>query len=95
MAAYLGENVAGLVQFDPESGFVSVLYLRDAYRRKGMGVQLIGQAVMATRKRGGSHVRVAAPPEIAPFFRAYGFAPAALPENGFPVWEKDIRFPEL
>ena len=50
---------------------------------------------MATRKRGGTSVRVAAPPETAPFFRAYGFAPEELPENGYPVWVKDIRFPEL
>ena len=95
LAAYLGDNVAGLTQFDPESGRVSILYLREAFRRKGMGIQLIGQAVMATRKRGGTCVRVAAPPETAPFFRAYGFTPAERPENGYPVWVKDIRFPEL
>lgn len=95
LAACLGESVAGAVQFDPDSGRVSVLYLRDAFRHKGMGVQLIGQAVMATRKRGGTSVRVAAPPETAPFFRAYGFAPTEFTENGRPVWEKDIRLPEL
>ncbi|MBQ9492371.1 MAG: GNAT family N-acetyltransferase [Oscillibacter sp.] len=95
LAAYLGERTAGLAQIGPEPGQISILYLRDAYRRKGMGVQLIGQAVIRARARGGTHVRTAAPPERAPFFRACGFAPIGPAENGYTLWEKDIRFPKL
>ncbi|MBQ9618459.1 MAG: GNAT family N-acetyltransferase [Oscillibacter sp.] len=95
LAAYQRDELAGLVQLGPELGRIAALYLREPFRRKGLGVQLIGQAVMRTRKRGGSLVYAAAPPEYAPFFRACGFAPRELPENGNTVWGKDIRIPEL
>ena len=41
LAAYLGEKPVGLAQFDPASGWISILYLRETYRRKGMGIQLV------------------------------------------------------
>ena len=91
LAAFLGDAPAGLVQFDPASGRVSILYLREAYRRKGMGIQLVGQAVVRTRASGGTRIQSPAPPDIAPFFAAYGFTPC----DGRDAWEKDIRIPEL
>jgi hypothetical protein len=60
-----------------------------------MGVQLIGQAVMRTRAKGGDFVRIAAPPQAAPFLSACGFTPCGTSGDGRGAWEKDIRFPEL
>lgn len=95
LCAYLGDEPAGLVQFDPQNGWIFILYLREKYRRKAMGIQLIGQAVVRTRANGGGSVSVAAPPTAAPFFAACGFAPRETCGDGRTVWEKDIRFPEL
>lgn len=95
LAAFLGDAPAGLVQFDPASGRISILYLREAYRRKGMGIQLVGQAVVRTRANGGTRIQIAAPPDIAPFFSAYGFASCGTSGDGRGLWEKDIRIPEL
>ena len=95
LGAYLGNEAAGIVQLGPETGWISMLYLREAYRRKGMGIQLIGQAVMRTRAAGGSHVRIAAPLITTMFFAAYGFQPVDRAEDKRVIFEKDIRFPEL
>ena len=95
LAACLGDAPAGLVQFDPASGWISILYLREAYRRKGMGIQLVGQAVVRTRAHGGTRIRISAPSDIAPFFAAYGFTPCGTSGDGRDVWEKDIRIPKL
>ena len=95
LAAYLKDDVAGLVRLGSELGRIDALYLREAYRHRGLGVQLIGQAVIRTRKRGGTHIRAALPTETAPFFRSCGFVRTGLPEDGQALWEKDIRFPEL
>lgn len=95
LGAHLGGETAGAVRFDPESGRISILYLREAYRRKGLGIQLIGQAVVRTRAHGGQSVSAAAPPDAAPFFAAYGFKPCGASADGRELWEKDIRIPKL
>lgn len=95
LGAYLGDKAAGIVQLGPETGWISMLYLREAYRRRGMGIQLIGQAVMRTRAAGGTHIRIAAPLITTTFFAVYGFQPVDRADDKRIIFEKDIRFPEL
>ena len=72
-----GEEPAGLLHMSPETGRISLVYVRPACRRRGFGVQLIGQAVLRTRDRGGEALSVLLGPEspARAFFLDCGFRP--------------------
>lgn len=99
----LGRNtrgeIVGLVQLGPEAGWISLALIRRDCRRRGFGVQLIGQAVQWTRARGGEalYIALAAGSAAAEFFREYGFFPTKeTTPDGRRVYTKDIRFdPEI
>ena len=93
LVAFREEEPIGLVQFGTESGRISLLYMRDDYRKRGYGVQLIGQAVQYWRPLGSETLSVVLPEGCAaePFFRDYGFLPKETVE-GHVIFEKDIRF---
>ena len=81
------ETPVGVVQLGPEAGRVALACILPAYRGKGFGGQLIGQAVQWTRAQGGGEL-LAHPGEGAQgFLLAYGFQP--LKSGDF---AKDIRF---
>ena len=70
----LGEEPVGLLQLDPETGRILLVHIRPEQRRKGFGIQLLGQAVLRTRERGGEELSVLLPPsEDDAFFRDCGF----------------------
>lgn len=97
LVGYLGKEPVGLVQLGPENGWISLACIRPDCRKRGFGVQLIGQAVQHTRPRGGERLSVSLPAGSGAerFFRDCGFAPAAA-EGGRAVWVKDIGFdPEI
>ena len=81
---------------DPEEGRIGLVYVRPGCRKRGFGVQLIGQAVQHTRERGGERLTALLPPESPAriFFLDCGFAPgereAASPDRE-PL-EKHIGF---
>ena len=58
------EEFAGLLQLSPQrcqeegAGFLSLCYLSPAFRGKGLGVQLLGQAVSFYRPKGRSSLRL-------------------------------------
>lgn len=95
LGAYQGERPVGLVQFSPEDGWISILYMRPDFRQQGLGVQLIGPPVLRTRAAGGERLRIASPEAYAAFFTEYGFTPCGPSGDGRTVWEKDIRLPPL
>lgn len=79
---YEGDEEAGLLDLDPERGrkegcgWISLLYLKEKYRGKGLGIQALGQAVMHFRKLGRTRLRLYAAESNAPalsFYRKYGF----------------------
>ncbi|MCI8804134.1 MAG: GNAT family N-acetyltransferase [Oscillibacter sp.] len=96
LAGFLGEEPVGLLQMDPEEGRIGLVYVRPGCRKRGFGVQLIGQAVQHTRERGGERLTALLPPESPAriFFLDCGFAPgereAASPDRE-PL-EKHIGF---
>ena len=90
LLGYLGEEPVGVLQLDAASGWISLLGIRPDCRRRGFGVQLIGQAVQQTRAAGGGKIFAALPEngEARSFLEEYGFHPAT---DGAFV-EKNIAF---
>ena len=97
MGYRLDGTPVGAVAFDDDRnaadgcGWISLLAVDAPWRRRGYGVQLIGQAVMHFRPMGRDRLRLSPPDteEARSFCREYGFAPAA---DGSGVWEKDIGY---
>ena len=86
-----GDEIAGLLQLDtqmelrPGSGHISFFYLEPRFRNRGLGVQMLGQAVSFYRSLGRSRValRVADKNVSAlRFYRKYGFRQFSA-EKGF------------
>lgn len=94
LIGYLAGDPVGVVQFGPEQGWISLLCIREDVRRKGYGVQLIGQAVQHWRHWNAPALRISLPENVAAvsFFRDYGFYPVGNPEAGKVLMEKNIQF---
>ena len=82
LAAYYDDTFAGLLQLDTELdsaegvGRVPFVYMAPDYRKKGVGIQLVGEAVSRFRKLGRKRLRLrcAAENEVAQnFYRRCGF----------------------
>ena len=69
-------------------------YIRPDCRRRGLGVQLLGQAVRHTRERGGEELSAAASPggPGGAFLRDCGFVPHDGGPEGAVLWRKRIGF---
>jgi len=94
LLGWLRETPVGLVQLEPATGGVALLYIREEQRRQGFGAQLIGQAVQHTRAAGGGALRaqVRADSAAQRFFADYGFCPVETAPDGRTVMEKCIAF---
>ena len=77
-----GEDSVGLVDLDTRRcakdgiGWISLLYLREDYRGKGYGVQLLGRAVSRYEALGRSRLQLTVSEDNAhaqAFYRKYGF----------------------
>ena len=82
MAAMQGDTFTGVLQMDLERwadegiGYIPFVYMTPDYRKKGLGVQLIGQAVSTYRPLGRTRLRLRCAPDngIAQrFYKKYGF----------------------
>ena len=80
--AMQGDRVAGIVQLDPEryaqdnAGYIPFCYIMPDLRAKGLGVQLIGQAVSIYRPLGRDKLRLRCATYNTPaqhFYAKYGF----------------------
>ena len=89
----LEEELAGLLHMAPETGRIYLAYIRPEFRRRGLGIQLLGQAVLHTRAQGGEELSAAlfpgSPGEA--YLRDCGFAPQGAAE-GRTLWRKHIGF---
>ncbi|MBR0040528.1 MAG: GNAT family N-acetyltransferase [Oscillospiraceae bacterium] len=77
-----GEQSAGLLDLDPRRGrlagygWISLLYLDEAHRGQGLGVQLLGRALLYFREKGRRAVRLQAAednPAALAFYEKHGF----------------------
>lgn len=94
----LGEEPVGLLHMVPERGRILLVYICPGFRRRGFGVQCIGQAVQRTRDRGGEELFALLPPggPGEEYLRDCGFAPGAQMPEGRRLWRKSIGFdPEI
>jgi probable phosphoglycerate mutase len=82
MVAMLGAEIVGMIQMDLDQDagqgvcFVPFVYMNPAYRHKGLGVQLIGQAVSTARPMGRDKLRLrCAPTNLVAkrFYARHGF----------------------
>ena len=94
LVGYLAGEPVGAVQFGPDMGWVSLTCIRADCRKRGFGVQLIGQAVQHFRPLGAETLQVVLQPGCGAkqFFRDNGFSPAGETADGQPVLAKDIRY---
>ena len=94
LVGHLEEDPVGLVQMGPEPGWISLACIQPERRRRGFGVQLIGQAVLLARGRGGEKLSVALGRDSAArvFFTDYGFHSAGQAEDGRVILVKNIAF---
>ncbi len=85
-----GDKSAGLLDLDPKRGahagcgWISLLYLDAEYRDRGLGVQVLGRALMYFRLRGRRAVRLQAAEDNAAalrFYEKHGFRRLSS-ENG-------------
>ena len=84
LTGYLNGTPVGAVAFDDVReaaegcGWIPLLAVAEPWRRRGYGVQLIGQAVMHYRPLGRDRLRLPAPETEAAerFCREFGFSPA-------------------
>ncbi len=91
MKIFDGDEAVGLVDLDTERsahagiGWISLLYLKEDYRLKGYGAQLLGRAIMKYRKMGRKAIRlhVAADNKVAlAFYQKHGFKHLSSENNG-------------
>lgn len=102
-AAYLDGALVGLIQMDPRRdadkgvGYIPFCYMTPEYRKQGMGVQLLGEAVSVYRPMGRACLRLRCAPDnyvAQRFYRRYGFhkvAEARGTRVPLDILEKDIR----
>lgn len=99
--AMSGSQVAGILQLNlngyaaQNAGYIPFIYLREAYRHKGLGIQLIGYAVLLFRAMGRSklQLRVAPSNKVAiGFYEKYGFYRIGVSGGRHRLWlmEKDL-----
>lgn len=98
LVAWLEDAPAGCLQLEPErqaaekKGWISLYCLGPDCRDRGLGVQLLGQAVQYYRAQGRQALRLALAGSdggAARFFRRCGFTPAGT-ENGRMIFEMPI-----
>ncbi len=87
------EEPVGLLHVLLGTGRIVLAYIRADCRRRGFGVQLIGQAVQRTRALGGEALSAVLEPGSAarPFFLDCGFVPQGT-EEGRELLVKSIAF---
>ena len=101
LVGYLQETPVGLVAFDQEReresrcGWITWLAVRESWRGRGYGVQLLGQAVMHYRPLGRDRLRIELPADdetAERFCREYGFVSIAGKSGDRKTWEKNIGY---
>ena len=94
LEGFLDGEPVGLLHMAPETGRILLAHIRPDCRGRGLGVQLIGQAVQHTRARGGESLSVLLPGGGSgrAFFLDCGFLPRGGTAEGRELLEKPIGF---
>lgn len=105
MVGRLGGKTVGLIQLSPDRdkdkgvGYIPFLYLKEACRHQGLGIQLIGHAVSFYRRLGRSKLQLSVAPtneHALAFYDKFGFTQVKRQRGRFGhllLMEKDIAMP--
>ena len=99
--AMSGNQIAGILQLNVNgyaalnAGYIPFIYMREAYRHKGLGIQLIGYAALYFQALGRDKLQLSVAPQNLPaigFYEKYGFHRVAVTGGRNKLWrmEKDI-----
>ena len=92
LVGYADQQPVGFLQMSAEPGWIALLCTHPGCRNVGLGTQLIGQAILSVRQKGGRFLRIALakgnPHRL--FFLKHGFLPVGELADGREVLEKDI-----
>ena len=93
LVGYRREEPVGIIQLGPERGWISLICIREDCRKRGLGTQMLGQAVQKTRAQGGESLWTALPEnsDARSFFDDHHFGEIEV-EDGSVVLEKKICF---
>ncbi len=106
MVAMVGDEIAGLLQMDLEryaeekAGYIPFCYMNADFRKRGLGIQLIGQAVVTFRPMGRDKLRLRCSPDnvlAERFYKRNGFriiGPATDSKVSLNLMEKYIGYTE-
>lgn len=101
--ALSGDRPVGFFLTDPErdqeeaAGYIQLLSLLPEHRRRGLGIQLVGECAASYRAAGRDTLRLSCPTDnegARRFFQKYGFQKIGL-ENGLELMEKYIGYDHL
>ena len=107
VVGYLDRTPVGMIQLSPDRdakkgvGYIPFLYLREAYRHKGLGIQLIGHAVSFYKKLGRTRLQLSVAPtneKAIAFYEKFGFRAVGKNKGRFGhliLMEKDISRPKM
>lgn len=107
VVAYDGVTPAGMLQLSPDRdakkgvGYIPFIYLREEYRSKGLGIQLIGQAISFYQRLGRTKLQLSVAPtntHAIAFYQKYGFTQVGKTRGRFGkllLMEKNIALPQL
>ena len=105
--ARMGTTPVGMLQLSPHRdshkgvGYIPFIYLREPYRHKGLGIQLIGHAVSFYRALGRKKLQLSVAPTNAraiAFYEKFGFVPSGKNKGRFGsliLMDLDITLPPL
>lgn len=93
LVGYRKEEPVGVIQLGPEPGWISLLCMRADCRKRGLGTQLLGQAVQKTRHQGGQTLWVSLTEgdDAKCFFEDHRFVTVRT-GTGPAILEKNIEF---
>lgn len=104
---YLDRTPVGMIQLSPDRdrrkhvGYIPFLYLREAFRHKGLGIQLVGHAVSFYRRLGRTKLQLSVAhtnEKAIAFYHKFGFYEAGKTPGRFGkliLMEKNIALPAL
>jgi probable phosphoglycerate mutase len=107
VVGYLDRTPVGMIQLSPDRdaykkvGYIPFLYLREPFRHKGLGIQLIGHSISFYRKLGREKLQLSVAPtneKALGFYDKFGFRAVGKNRGRFGkliLMEKDISAPKL
>ena len=93
LVGYIEQSPAAFLQYGTLPGWITLLCVAPACRNASIGTQLIGQAIMDTRMKGGDYIYIPLAPNNPhrDFFFRQGFSVVDELADGRDVFAKDIR----